>query len=187
MKLILACSATKARAKPHQWIPFMDLYTGPMWLQVKAAKFPRARVAAISALHGFLEPGKAVFTYDKIMDEKSSQSIAHTSNDLWRLQEWVAGERTVMFGGQLYVRIGEVAKEKYPLTCANLVLVRGTFLQQRKQLGEVLGEAVMKKCASCENTLPLSHFYKRGAGQHSYCQLCHRDRTLELRAEKAAA
>jgi hypothetical protein len=43
----------------------------------------------------------------------------------------------------------------------------------------------MKRCRLCERTLPLARFYRRGNGHHSYCKLCHRDRTLELRAIKA--
>lgn len=44
-----------------------------------------------------------------------------------------------------------------------------------------------KTCASCQRLLPLKEFYRRGAGHHSYCKPCHRDRTLELRAAKRAA
>lgn len=186
MKLILACSATKAPVKPRQWIDAYDLYTGPMWQQLKVAKFPRANVAAISALHGFVEPGKQIFTYDVAMDEDRAHAIARTSNDLWRLQEWVGGDRVVMFGGRLYLSIGEIAKEKYPFSCEHLVLVGGTFLKQRKLLGEVVEDAVTKPCASCRQTLPLSQFHRKGSGWHSYCKLCHRDRTLELRAARAA-
>jgi hypothetical protein len=43
----------------------------------------------------------------------------------------------------------------------------------------------MKRCRLCERLLKLSEFYRRGAGHHSYCKLCHRDRTMELRAIKA--
>jgi hypothetical protein len=39
-----------------------------------------------------------------------------------------------------------------------------------------------KTCASCKRLLPLTDFYRRGTGHHSYCKLCHRDRTMELRA-----
>lgn len=44
-----------------------------------------------------------------------------------------------------------------------------------------------KTCASCQTLKPLTAFYRRGNGHHSYCKLCHRDRTLELRAAKKAA
>lgn len=43
----------------------------------------------------------------------------------------------------------------------------------------------MKRCRLCERLLAASEFYKRGKYLHSYCKLCHRDRTLELRAIKA--
>ena len=43
-----------------------------------------------------------------------------------------------------------------------------------------------KTCASCQRLQPFANFYRRGAGYHSYCKLCHRDRTLELRAARKA-
>lgn len=42
-----------------------------------------------------------------------------------------------------------------------------------------------KLCVLCRRWLPLSDFYRRGNGHHSYCKLCHGDRTRELRAIKA--
>lgn len=42
-----------------------------------------------------------------------------------------------------------------------------------------------KRCTLCTRLLPLTDFYRRGTGHHSYCKLCHRDRTMELRAAKA--
>lgn len=42
-----------------------------------------------------------------------------------------------------------------------------------------------KRCALCTRILPLDQFYRCGARRHSYCKLCHRDRTLELRAARA--
>lgn len=44
-----------------------------------------------------------------------------------------------------------------------------------------------KTCTRCERLLPLSSFYRKGNGHHSYCKVCHKDRTLELRAAKRAA
>ena len=42
----------------------------------------------------------------------------------------------------------------------------------------------MKHCTLCERLLPLTDFYRKGAGRHSYCKLCHRDRCAELLAIK---
>lgn len=42
-----------------------------------------------------------------------------------------------------------------------------------------------KHCTLCSRYLHLSNFYRKGAGHHSYCKLCHYDRVRELRAIKA--
>jgi hypothetical protein len=42
-----------------------------------------------------------------------------------------------------------------------------------------------RRCALCRRWLLLSAFYRKGAGHHSYCKLCHWDRTRELRAMHA--
>lgn len=137
MKLVLSCSATKRPAKKHELVPFAQLYDGPMWRQVRAAMFPHSDLAAVSALYGFLEPHTEIETYDLKMDEKSAREFIKGSH-LYRLAQFCAGERVVMFGGQHYRSIGIMAKQRYPAECKGLEFATGSFLEQRKRLGHEL-------------------------------------------------
>lgn len=138
MFLILSCSEVKVAPRaPRRFAPFFDVYNGPMWKQVKACKFPRDRVAAISARYGFLEPGADIELYDDVMDVKSSAWFCSKSNHVWRLARLAdkAGGAFVV-GGQLYQAIAQTAlriEPGLPITFAS-----GSYLQQRKQLGEWL-------------------------------------------------
>lgn len=150
MKLILGCSATKAAIAPDQDVEFFDLYAGPMWLQVKAAAFDRDRVAALSAQYGFLEPRREIRTYNARMDERVCRGhpigrnrtradlFITYGNDLSRLAAWIAGERCVVFAGAEYRRIVEAASARFPEPCALVELAGGSFLEQRKRLGQEL-------------------------------------------------
>jgi len=137
--LILSCSSTKAPG--FTCGHFHDLYTGPMWLQVKASGFPMSRVACVSALYGFMEPDfpPYVETYDQAMDEESAARICGTSNHVARLAACVlAHGRAHLFGGELYRRVGHAACRYRPELGDRLTFATGTYLQQRKQLGEFL-------------------------------------------------
>lgn len=137
MLLILSCSDVKLPLAQHAFAPFAEVYNGPMWLQVKASSFPLDQVAAISALYGFLEPGDRIETYDRKMDEKAMQRMCSTSNHVWRLAR--AAEKAGgahVFGSQLYQELARTAlriEPGLPITFAS-----GSYLQQRKQLGEWL-------------------------------------------------
>lgn len=137
--LVLSCSATKRPAGANEWVRFADLYTGPMWLQVKAAGLPAYRVAAISALYGFLEPGMPINTYDRMMDEKASHRICHQSDHVARFAAAVAfAGSAFMVGGGLYQELGRTAIRWRPELEQMVTFATGSFLQQRKQLGEWL-------------------------------------------------
>lgn len=49
---------------------------------------------------------------------------------------------------------------------------------------QVRREYAAKHCTLCRRYLPITDFYRSGARHHSYCKLCHWDRTRELRAMK---
>lgn len=143
MKLILSCSQMKMGIDKFEFINFVDLYTGPMWQQVKAAAFPRKDLAAISAMYGFLQPETKIRWYDDKMDEKKCFRLCNTGGDLHWFSSWVDGEDAVMFGGAIYRQFGEWAKKQYPEKCRNLHFVTGSFLQQRKRLGQLLRNEIM--------------------------------------------
>jgi len=136
MLLIMSCSEVKLPPKKDT-APFAEVYNGPMWLQVKASKFPLAQVAAISALHGFMEPGTEIEMYDTLMDAKRSQWFCGKGNHVWRLARAAeAAGGAFMVGGQMYQELGQTAlriEPGLPITFAS-----GSYLQQRKQLGEWL-------------------------------------------------
>jgi hypothetical protein len=135
--LVLGCSQVKAPAEG--FVSFFDLYDGPMWQQVKAAGFPRAQVAAVSALYGFIEPGMRVETYDVAIDEKRADRMCSTGDDVERLAQAIAkAGRTFIVGGELYQRVARAALRRYPLLAELVTFASGSYLQQRKQLGEWL-------------------------------------------------
>jgi hypothetical protein len=140
--LVMSCSATKRPAGANEWLRFADLYIGPMWQQVHASKYPLTNVAAVSALYGFLEPGMPINTYDRVMDEKIAHSICHTSNHVARFHDatMIAGSAFVV-GGQLYQELAKTAIRWRPALGELVTFASGSFLQQRKQLGQWLREA----------------------------------------------
>ncbi len=137
--LVLSCSADKRAVDPAAFVPFSDLYDGPMWRQVRAIGFPVARVCAISALYGFLEPGRIIQTYDRVMDEKRSARMCGEGADVYRFAEAVkvAGGAFVV-GGALYQELARRAIAREPELAELVTFARGSYLQQRKQLGEWL-------------------------------------------------
>ena len=64
--------------------------TAPCGGEIRASEFPRENVAAISALYGFLEPGMAINTYDRVMDEDRARAaiITHRLHLLELLPEF---------------------------------------------------------------------------------------------------
>lgn len=133
--LILSCSATKLGAA-GELRPFGEIYDGPLWRDVKRAGFPLARVAALSAAHGFLEPCHPIRLYDQKLDEERARWFARTGDHRARLAQAIeaAGEAFVV-GGKLYRAIAEAAIEQRPAIAGLVTFARGSFLEQRKQLG----------------------------------------------------
>lgn len=137
--LVMSCSEGKRATEPGELVRFGDLYNGPMWLQVRSSKYPMTNVAAISALYGFLDPGMAIETYDRVMDEKTSQAFCQTSDHVYRMAQAIitAGAGFVV-GGKLYRELGEQVLRSYPDLAGLITFAEGSYLQQRKQLGEWL-------------------------------------------------
>lgn len=133
--LVMSCSDIK-RPVGDQLVRFADLYDGPSWRQVKASGFPLHNVAAISALHGFLEPGFAIRSYDRKMDAEISARICGTSDHVARLAAAIrqAGSAYVV-GGGLYRALAETAIRVYPELAELVTFATGSYLAQRKQLG----------------------------------------------------
>lgn len=145
--LIMSCSAVKLPTGDNL-VRFANLYNGPMWLQVKASGYPLANVAALSALHGFLEPGMAIRTYDVEMDEEHSHRIYTEGCHVARLAKAVkqAGSAFVV-GGKMYQEIARTAVRRDPELEGLIDFATGSYLSQRKQLGEWLFESTVKEAA----------------------------------------
>jgi hypothetical protein len=134
--LVMSCSSTKREVVAGDLVRFAYLYDGPTWRQVRASGFPLTNVAAISALYGFLEPGMAIETYDRKMDDKAAARICTTSNHAWRLEQAVrqAGSAFIV-GGELYRQLGETMLRHAPDLADRVTFATGSYLAQRKQLG----------------------------------------------------
>jgi len=133
--LIMACSATKRAVTGL--VRFTELYDGPMWQQVRASGYPASNIACVSALYGFMEPGHQITAYDREMDEKISVRICGEGNAVWRLAQAVkAAGSAMVFGGALYRAVAQQAKRIEP--DLPISEATGSYLQQRKQLGEWL-------------------------------------------------
>lgn len=147
--LVLSCSQEKADIG-DRYAPFTDLYDGPMWRQVKLSRFPLTNVAAISALYGFLEPGHPVHAYDRQMDEKTSKRHCSTGSGVAVLANAVevAGGAFVV-GGKMYQELARTAVRWRPSLEPLIAFAEGSYLQQRKQLGQWLREK------SCDLSPPL--------------------------------
>lgn len=131
--LVMSCSDVKRPVPAGELVRFADLYDGPMWKQVKASGFPLCNVAAVSALYGFLEPGMAVETYDRQMDDETSRRICGTSDHVYRLAQAIRTAGSAMvFGGRLYRAVAETAGRVYPDLA--MTFATGSYLEQRKQL-----------------------------------------------------
>lgn len=133
--VIMACSATKRDVAGL--VRFTDLYDGPLWRQLRCAGYPVTNIAAISALHGFLDPGRQIESYNIEMDEKRSARICSQSDHVARLirATKIAG-RAIVFGGALYRAVATTAQRREP--SLDIAQASGSFLAQRKQLGEFL-------------------------------------------------
>ena len=136
--LVMSCSQEKAQVG-DALTRIADLYCGPTWQQVRKAGYPLTNVAAISALHGFCEPGYQIRTYDRKMDEDISARMCRESNHVWRLAQAIrAAGSAFVVGGRLYRAMVETAIRIEPDLAQLVTFATGTYLQQRKQLGEWL-------------------------------------------------
>jgi hypothetical protein len=117
-----------------------DVYNGPLWQQVKASDFPMTNVAAISALYGFLEPGHPIESYDRKMDDKRIWELLSTSNHGARFERMVRGcGGAFIVGGSLYRQWADGVLSRYAPELRGVVaFASGSYLEQRKQLGEWL-------------------------------------------------
>jgi len=133
--LVMSCSQDKANVG-GTLTRIADLYCGPSWQQVKRSGYPLTNVAAISALHGFCEPGYQVRTYDCVMDEDISARQCREGNDVERLAGAIrkAGSAFIV-GGRLYRALVETAIRRHPELIQLVTFATGSYLQQRKQLG----------------------------------------------------
>lgn len=155
--LVLSCSAEKRPSGRFEWRRFHELYCGPLWLQVAKAGFPWENVAAISALYGFLEPGSPICTYDRVLDEKRCDAMVNTGNDLYRFGKLVESHGSAyVVGGKLYRRLAEKAEEvsgqpapggPWPNVAGRIIYCEGTYLEQRKRLGEWLRSLELEPAA----------------------------------------
>lgn len=137
--LVLSCSEVKRPAPAGAWLRFIELYDGPMWRQVRAAGFPSANVVAISALYGVLDPGMPIQTYDAVMDEKRSARHCSTGCSVARLARHIrAAGAAFVVGGGLYQELARTAVRLDPELAELVRFASGSYLQQRKQLGEFL-------------------------------------------------
>ena len=135
--LILACSKTKNNfdeAPALSWRRFHELYAGPLWEDVKRSGFPLGNVAALSALHGYLEPGWPIRPYDHEMDIDQSRNFQRTGCHRSRLaKDADAHGRVFVVGGRDYRAIAEAAELlMHPGT--KVEYATGSYLAQRKQL-----------------------------------------------------
>ncbi len=150
--LVLSCSEMKAAVGEEQLVRFGELYTGPLWQQVKAAGYPMTNVAAVSALYGFLEPGFQIRTYDRKMDEKISRRICCEGNApaLFAQAVRTAGSAYVV-GGKMYRELAETAMRMWPELVPQVTLAEGSFLQLRAQLGKWLKNNTIRPLDVCAN------------------------------------
>lgn len=131
--LILSCSACKFPAEGRARMA--DIYAGPIWGDVRRSGFPMENVAAISALHGFLEPGSQIETYDRKMDEKIAARISGTGDHAFRLARLVrATPQTLVVGGGSYRQLAETAVRVWPDIAPKVAYALGSYLAQRKAL-----------------------------------------------------
>ncbi len=137
--LVLSCSEVKAPAAPGALLRFADLYDGPMWRQVKCGGYPLSNVAAISALYGYLAPGHPIETYNIKMDEERSQRMCGTGSHVAELAAAIetAGAAYIV-GGSLYQELARTALRYRPRLAPLVSFASGSYLQQRKALGEFL-------------------------------------------------
>src|SRR5262249_11649910 len=93
----------------------------------------------ISALYGFLEPGHAIETYDCKMDGDRAQRMCRESNHVARLADMVRQVGAAfLVGGMMYAELGRTAIRREPELGELLTFAHGSYLEQRKQLGEWL-------------------------------------------------
>jgi len=135
--LILSCSQDKHESDTP--LPFIDVYCGPIWQQVRKSGYPETSIAAISALYGFLPPGQLIRSYDMKMDDERAHAISHTSNHVWHLAKTIEAAGTAyVVGGKFYQQIARTAEREYPELQGRVTFATGSYLQQRKQLNQFL-------------------------------------------------
>jgi hypothetical protein len=82
--LILACSATKTADTGR--IPAIDRYDGPLWRTLRHSDPDgrKARLAVLSARHGFLEGRWPIENYDcRLTEQVAARMIAEVSSMRW--------------------------------------------------------------------------------------------------------
>jgi hypothetical protein len=133
--LIMACSTVKApTSKP---LPFIYVYNGPSWQQIRPAHFPFTNIACVSAKHGFLKPGAAILPYDQKMDDARCAELCNDQTTLAAIAMAVqkSGKAFVM-GGPLYRSVVQAAERRYSGIAGKVTYASGSYLKQRKQFNE---------------------------------------------------
>lgn len=133
--LLVSCSATKRPTVGP--VPFVELYDGPMWRQVRASSVASSAVAALSAEHGYLAPDSAVVKYDRQITEARVDELA-AAGGAALVDAIEQNDDVRVFGGELYRRLVRTALAGRPDLLDRVTFATGSFLKQRRQLGETL-------------------------------------------------
>lgn len=134
--LIMACGLTKNLVK--QPTPFVDVYAGPLWNQVKKG-YPHDSIAVISAEHGILAPGTKITRYDRKMDDDRLVEILNDKQQVDRLAAMIqkAGSALVV-GGETYKLLALAVGAMHPELLPKIHFAVGSYLQQRHAIKELL-------------------------------------------------
>jgi hypothetical protein len=131
--IVMSCSQVKKpTAEP---VPFVDLYNGPTWQQVRKSGYPTTHVAVLSAEHGILFPGEKILPYDRRMTEARLVELANDPEQVARFVELCKGySQVIVFGGCEYEQFALKLAIEHPEIFDRVEYVMGTYLQQRGAL-----------------------------------------------------
>ena len=134
--LIMGCSQEKRAGGS---MPIYDLYTGPIWQQIRKRRYPADYVAVVSAKHGILFPGAVIEPYDEKMTD---QRLLEIVNDPVQFANFVRlvdqAEKAVIFGGETYKLFAlSVVARKIELL-DKVHFAGGSYLQQRGALNQLI-------------------------------------------------
>jgi hypothetical protein len=129
---LLSCSSVKTASSGS--LPIAELYDGPIWRQAKR-NLPHAKIAALSARHGILEPGSEIEPYDQLMDEDRLLQIANDPAQIAKLVELAREHgKIIIVGGELYKLFALSIVARFPALLESIHFACGSYLQQRHAL-----------------------------------------------------